>query len=221
MSDKAPPAVKGNGQRRTTMLVDRAYQLQELYHGVNQFILLIFLEMVLFCGIAYMLRYDILDEAGATMAFVGVAFAVPVLLSITYSLSVIRRTHRVAGAAYRLSVDLKNIITDPSFRFHLRKDDYLQQLAGELNGMMDQIEARQTAVQEAAEILLKIREGLGPVCGTLDQEDAKALRQQLDRIDNALQTARFGPTSSASQERSDKKEGDGSSAPTSPVPAEV
>lgn len=179
-------------EKRSILLVDREYQIEELSHGVNQFMAMLFVEMLLFAAIAYLLRTGSLNEGDAVIAAIAVAFAVPVALSVLYSVTIIRRTHRVAGAAYRLAVDVRNILSNPSFRFHLRTGDYLQTLADELNDIMEQVEARHQAVDDATDALSRVREGIGPLCDGLKSEEAEALREHLGRIDAALQTARFG-----------------------------
>jgi hypothetical protein len=61
-----------------------------------------------------------------------------------------RLSHRVAGPAYRICQSLKQIRNgDTGFRVHLRKNDFLFEVADELNTLLDTMAERQPAVAAA------------------------------------------------------------------------
>ncbi len=178
-----------SNMRRRIYLIDRDYQLQEVNRTVLMFMSLIFVQIVLFLCVGYLMRAGRLDDVTGPTVFVGVAFVVPMIMCILYSWITIRRTHRVAGAAYRLSQDIGKMTQDPAFRFRLRQGDYLQNIAGELNRVMERVETQQADLQSLAEILddlhthlEAIGESLPPSRRQTVQAHLGDLRQLADRL---------------------------------------
>jgi len=190
-------ALEGNGraqaaQRRRVYLIDRDYQLREVNRGVLIFMVLIFIQIVLFIGVASLMRAGQLDRVSGPTVFVGIAFVVPMLMCVLYSWVTVRQTHRVAGAAFRLGQDIRRIVADPSFRFRLREGDYLQEIALELNRVMERIEARQAGLKRAADAAADLEAALQDLCADLAPEEVERVRACLGTLAQALTASRSG-----------------------------
>ncbi len=175
---------------RRVYLIDREFQLREVNRGVIMFMGLIILQVALFIGVAYFMRIGKLDRVTGPTVFVGIAFAVPMLMCVLYSWITIRRSHRVAGAAFRLGRDIPNLVRDPSFRFSLRKDDYLQSLVVELNQVMERIESQQAQLITAIQLAEELTDELEPIQDKLSRSRKEVLEAHLKDLKQVLARAK-------------------------------
>jgi hypothetical protein len=176
--------------RRTVMLVDREYQLREVGWIIGIFIVLIVSQLFLFGLLAYLRHHDVLGGLLAAVLFTAVALTVPTVLGVFASWVTFRRTHRVAGAAYRLTQDMEKALRRPGFRFKLRKNDYLQDLADELNRALDTYEAREGAMEAAESCLRDVRACAKSVLSHLPATEAGRLQAALEELQAALEEVR-------------------------------
>ncbi len=186
------PEKKMDVGRRRVYLIDQGYQMGEVNATLGVFIIMVILQAALFVAIGWLhLNYG-LDKSTALVAFVAIAFAVPMLICMCYAWLTIRRTHRVAGAAFRLVQDINNLVTNPSFRFHLRDGDYLTEIASQLNLAMECLEARNTGLKEVAEYLDEAYLKIVKLEGNLSEEELEKLRLSLERATHSLGIAWHG-----------------------------
>lgn len=172
--------------RRSVYLIDPAYQLREVSRAVTQFVILIFVQVGLFFLIAYLETTGTLASKQAPLAYISVAFVIPILLCILYSLATIRHSHRVAGAAFRLAQDMRQVATDPTFRFRVRKDDYLQALVNELNQVMKTLASRQEAIQDMTCTVTSLQKTVEDISHLIASDKSDALREHLTALSRAL-----------------------------------
>ncbi len=179
--------------RRTVTLIDREYQLREVGWIIGIFIVLIVSQLGFFALIAFLNHQRWVDDLAAAILFTAVALAVPTLLGVFASWVTFRRTHRVAGAAYRLTQDMEKALHKPGFRFKLRKNDYLQELADELNRALDRYETREQSFDRAEACLRDARAWAKSVQGRLPPEQEQRHQELLQDLQTALAAARNRP----------------------------
>lgn len=177
--------------QRKQLWIDQTYQLQEVNRVILTFILLIGLQLAGFVLVAWARRQEYLNSSQAPVGYVIIAFAIPVLLCIIYCLRTIRSTHRIAGAAYRIQQDLQNVLCNPAFRFHLREGDYLQELMGGLNAVMEQQEKRSLSLDEAHLFLEEARRCVAQLQNARSDDELSELDSTLERLHTRLQGARL------------------------------
>ncbi|MBN2712516.1 MAG: hypothetical protein JXR97_08825 [Planctomycetes bacterium] len=180
-----------NSHRRSVFLIDRAYQINEINRSIGQFVLLIFAQIALFVLVAHFHRTGTLTDIQAPVAYVIIAFAVPSILCSLYSWRTIKHTHHVAGAAYRISQDVHNIIIDPKFRFHLREGDYLQNVALELNNVMEKVDAHNEALLKAAVEFETLQDAIDDVSGKLGESEAEKIRNAISALEKTMSDIKF------------------------------
>ena len=146
--------------------------------------------MFAFIGWAY--TTAMFSQNVSLIMFVTVAFAIPTIICVFYCSLTVRRTHRVAGAAFRLVQDIQNIINNPGFRFHLRKGDYLIEVVDELNRAMECLEARNTGLVAVAEHLDDVYMKIVQHKGKMTDDEIEELRLHLERATHSLTVARHG-----------------------------
>ncbi len=94
------------------------------------------------------------------------------------------------GAAWRLNQDLPNLITNPDFRFRLRRGDYLGELMAGLNRVMEVQEARHAGLQTVQEQVEDLKKLLMPLHGKLTVTESETISECLGRLSGALEVAR-------------------------------
>lgn len=100
-------------------------------------------------------------------------------------------THRVAGAAYRLQKTLRSVAEgDLTQEFRLRKSDYLQTLATELNGFVSTLRQQRDQLTHVSKSLEKAIETLRSSGKLQDQElaDLQAAQAKLDALSQPRKT---------------------------------
>lgn len=185
-----PATETPSARRRAVYLIDREYQLREVNRGITLFVILLLVQVGLYGIIGYLERKGVVGAHTAPLLYITAAFGIPIALCMIYSRLTIRHTHKVAGAAWRLHQDLPNLITNPAFRFRLRRGDYLGELMVGLNRVMEVQEARHAGlltVQEQVEDLKKL---LMPLHGKLTVAESETISECLGRLSGALEVAR-------------------------------
>jgi hypothetical protein len=182
-------AAPGWSQRKV-LLVDRAYQLGEVSRGIVVFLILALAQVGCFLIIGAMAKRGALGEAQAIVAVLGVSVLAPLALCALYIWLLVQGTHRVAGAAYRITMDIARMLDEPDVRFRLRKGDYLINVAYALNSVMERLQERSDKLAEAEGLLRKLQEQIRTGATDLPEATANALRQAVDALGTCIKQAR-------------------------------
>ena len=169
-------------KQRRQIVIDRQFQMQYfkiwLTVGVGLVILSVgfYLLMKRFSGTGEMPDAIILRVLGGVSLFVIIFSALMGLISLAM-------THRVAGAAWRLEQFTKKVMAgEPQPDVTLRRGDYLQSLAQQVNGMKNVIEQQRAFSRELLAQIESIRD---KVRSSLSEEE----RQTWERFYVRLQSA--------------------------------
>lgn len=182
--------------RRTRILVDKRFQL-----GISlKIVVCLACYLVLFCLMAFLSPLLSLLTGSASAAAVDTALnevglfvrhlILPLVLTFTcLALHCILLSHRVAGPAYRFMRTFEAMRDgDLSVDVHLRRGDYLTDVADSYNEMIGTLRAEVAGVQDAArELETRIRAAVsGERASREDLErlaaNAAALRESLGRL---------------------------------------
>lgn len=181
------PAAGGGSSpscRRGNKIIDEEYQFGEVRRSIG-FFLSIMIAVVAAYSIGTLLQGNARYNPGGASGFpVGPDLLASIVGGIGVMIFIydtVRRTHRIAGAAYRLRNDAPRMLRDPSFRFRLREGDYLTDLAATLNNVMDCVDAqereRKQAFEDLEELAAKLEEQRSNIDATERQKVFAAIRR--------------------------------------------
>lgn len=123
--------------KRKQFIIDAPFQFR---YVITWLIMMLFFIAVVACGLMFGLKtlnYSVtygLGEIGLMLKFDAVFI---VLFAISIGIYFIILSHRIAGPAYRLEKSIQRMVQgDYDFSVTLRKDDYLQRVADDLNDLL-------------------------------------------------------------------------------------
>lgn len=139
--------------RRHIFLIDREYQWRYLSTWLIMtlaYVLLILL--VMYVGLKITRETSANPDSITTVQLskllqYNAVFVI--LLTIFLGLITVLLSHRVAGPAYRLVLSMRRILGgDYNFKVKLRKKDYLQDVAAQMNDLIDDLRMREEKLKE-------------------------------------------------------------------------
>lgn len=171
---------ESTNERRRTILVDHSYQLLDIKIWLVTAVTFILVSVFFYFFLQKF--YDYQPDRNIVKVMVGTLVFV-FLFALLMGLNSILRSHRVAGAAYRIENSIKRALTgDYQFTVILRDGDYLVNVARSMNEFLLNLVERRRDAEEARLVLEELLASgkLGPA----ETEKAKAA---LAHIGNALQ----------------------------------
>jgi len=163
-------------ERRKQYLINKGYQ-NRIVAGLVFSIVLVINSVVI---VDYFSPVPILIERLTVFQGLLLGLSELVVVLVTYVLGV-RMTHRVAGPVYSMAHTLEHMGEgDLSFRIHLRKADYFQDVGEELNESIARLRSR---VVEIKATVKKLEAQL-----PADQPEIVELVAELDRQLDGLKT---------------------------------
>jgi hypothetical protein len=166
-------------RRRTQIIVDRAFQLQYVLIWLWVAVVIVAMLAVYYLLLSPMehtpaIRDSLVRQMFATGMFV-------VFVCAFMGVITTKMTHRVAGAAFNLQRSVERLRTgDLDTPIRLRPGDYLQILAGQLDGMRGLLRER----REAVNALLQALEAC-----SLPPEGREAVQAAIGRVKASVQSA--------------------------------
>lgn len=172
---------------RRRFLIDPAFQWEEIRWNAGLTVLLLLLQVALAFVIGQHFLYGTLERETAFLLFLAILIGTPLFILVLRLAFSLRRSHRIAGACYRLLCDLRHFPADPSFRFHLREGDYLHPIATELNRVMERWAFERTTIREAIQRIEALHQRLSET----REEAVRPLTAEVETILSLLRTT-FG-----------------------------
>lgn len=140
--------------------------------------------MVVMCMLFYLLSVRVLgrQDDPALMKLMSAMSGFIILFCALMGVIAIFRTHRVAGAAYRLERCIRSM-TDGNLdlKIALRSKDYLQNLADALGELQDRMKAEAALRAQLSQSLAEVRDGLAKA-GKLDSDDHARLTKAIEDL---------------------------------------
>lgn len=167
--------------RRSQVIVDWRFQFSYMWVWI---LLGTLIAAIMFGGVSFMVsRFEVDPDAKRFLLLViGSMSGVVVLFSIVMGLLNLVMTHRVAGAAWKIRQCVQRMAAGPfDGQITLRKGDYLQSLADNLNDLNAVLLKRRGEVLEAARQLGALQERWERE-GRLDAGAREEIAQILQRL---------------------------------------
>lgn len=184
---------EGTGRfRRKQIVIDRSFQFQYMIVWVLTGIGVVMLGIAVYAlwkagggGRNPQFAGPVIKTAVGMGVFVLLFCALMGVLSVYL-------THRVAGAAYRLQKTLRTVSEgDLNQQFQLRKNDYLQDLAAELNAFVAALRQQRDQLAEVSQSLQKAVEALRS-SGKLQDQELGELQAALAKLDSLCRPPKTG-----------------------------
>ncbi|MFH1227922.1 MAG: hypothetical protein V1701_08470 [Planctomycetota bacterium] len=134
--------------QRKLYLIDKPFQYSYILSWVVFAVLFMFVTVgIVFLGILVFKRSSSFEWT-EIIYMVHLDLILIVLMVIIFSVCLVRFSHRIVGAAYRIQQSIKRIINeDYDFTIVLRKDDYLKNIATDLNDLAVKLRMREETIK--------------------------------------------------------------------------